>query len=66
MNPHNDSSYPFFPISGKRCMFDRQPCETKDWIELVSVKYGLCYQFNSIYNNKEVFKVSRGGEGIKI
>uniref|UniRef100_A0A7M6DQW2 Amiloride-sensitive sodium channel n=1 Tax=Clytia hemisphaerica TaxID=252671 RepID=A0A7M6DQW2_9CNID len=48
---------------GRSCMFDGEPCDPGDFLEVVSAHYGLCYQYNSIYLDKEPFKVSRGGEG---
>ena len=46
------------------CMFKGQVCNEKSFIEIVSAKYGLCYQFNSIYLNKDTrLFANKTGEG---
>ena len=50
-------------IVSKPCTFKDKVCDENDFIEVVSAKYGLCYQFNSIYLKKDGLFASKAGEG---
>lgn len=51
-------------LVSKPCQFKDRTCDEKDFIEVVSAKYGLCYQFNSIYLQKEKgLFANKAGEG---
>lgn len=50
-------------IVSKPCLFKGEVCGKDDFIEVISAKYGLCYQFNSIYSQRSRLLINRAGEG---
>ena len=50
-------------IVPRPCLFKNVDCTRDDFIEIISAKYGLCYQFNSIYSEKNRLFVHKAGEG---
>lgn len=50
-------------IAPEPCKFKNKICTKDDFIEIISAKYGLCYQFNSIYLGRSRHSLSKAGEG---
>lgn len=50
-------------IVSQPCKFKGEPCSKDDFIEIISAKYGLCYQFNSIYSQRSRLYINKAGEG---
>eukprot|EP00111_Clytia_hemisphaerica_P018384 TCONS_00054352-protein len=50
-------------IEPKPCLFKGQECTKAEFTEIVSAQYGLCYQFNSIYLEKNRLYANEAGEG---
>ena len=50
-------------IAAKPCLFKDRECTKDEFTEVISANYGLCYQFNSIYLERNRLYANQAGEG---